>query len=225
MKINEWTPQDRPREKLINKGAQSLTDTELLAIILRSGTREKSVFELSTQILNDYDLNQLGALSIEELTSKYKGIGETKAVTLFAAIELGRRRNRLDSISQESFTSSRSVYTFFHSYLSDVKHEEFWVAYLNRANKLIAAKQISKGGISETSVDVRIILKEALIRLASSVILCHNHPSGNIRPSDSDDLFTKRFKDAAQLMNISVLDHIIVANDSYYSYADESRIL
>ena len=224
MKINEWTPQDRPREKLIERGAQSLTDTELLAIILRSGTKEKSVFEISTQILNDYNLSELGSLSVSDLTTRYKGIGETKAVTLFAAIELGRRRNRHESIENESFTSSKSVYRFFHSYLSDLKHEEFWVAYLNRANKLICSTQISKGGISETAVDVRIILKEALLKLATSVILCHNHPSGNIRPSGNDDSFTKHFNDAAKLMNITLLDHIIVTSDNYYSYADEGRI-
>ncbi len=224
MKINEWTPEDRPREKLIEKGAEALTDTELLAIILRSGTKEKSVFEISTQILNDYNISQLGRLTVDEITSKYKGIGQTKAVTLFAAIELGRRRSRYEALERDNFTSSKDVYSFFRPYLSDLKHEEFWVAYLNRANKLITTKQISKGGISETAVDVRIILKEAITKLASSVILCHNHPSGNIRPSHNDDMFTKNFYDASKIMNISLLDHIIVGENSYYSYADEGKL-
>ena len=224
MKINEWTPDDRPREKLIKHGASTLTDTELLAIILRSGTREKSVFEISTEILSEYNLSQLGRLSVEELTQKYKGIGETKAVTLFAAIELGRRRSRYEVMKQDNFSSSKAVYTFFRPYLGDLKHEEFWVAYLNRANNLISTKQISKGGISETAVDIRIILKEAITKLASSVILCHNHPSGNIRPSINDDAFTRNFHSASKIMNIDLLDHIIIGEQSYFSYEDECKL-
>lgn len=224
MKINDWSPEDRPREKLINKGAEMLTDTELLAIILRSGTQEYSVMELSAKILKEYSLNQLGKIAVKDLTSQFKGIGPTKAVTLMAAIELGRRRNMPETDKKENFLSSSEVYRYFKPRLSDLKHEEFWVAYLNRANKLIKSKQISKGGVSETAVDTRIILKEAVMELASGIILCHNHPSGNIRPSGNDDSFTKRFKDAAKLLDIALLDHIIIAENDYFSYADDGRI-
>lgn len=226
MNIKDWAEDDRPREKMLTKGISALSDAELIAILIGSGNKDKSAVELSKEILHhqNNDLNQLGKISVKELTNTHKGIGPAKAISILAALELGRRRNQSEVMKLFSVTSSRDVYHYFHPLLSDLKYEEFWVAYLNQSNRIILRKKISKGGVSETAVDIRLILKEAIEHLASGIILCHNHPSGNNKPSCADDAFTKKIKEAARLMDIRVLDHLIVCEDCYFSYADEGKI-
>ena len=226
MNIKDWAEDDRPREKMLTKGISTLSDAELIAILIGSGNKDKSAVELSKEILHhqNNDLNQLGKISVKELTNTHKGIGPAKAISILAALELGRRRNQSEVMKLFSVTSSRDVYHYFHPLLSDLKYEEFWVAYLNQSNRIILRKKISKGGVSETAVDIRLILKEAIEHLASGIILCHNHPSGNNKPSCADDTFTKKIKEAARLMDIRVLDHLIVCEDCYFSYADEGKI-
>lgn len=218
-------PEDRPIEKMLTKGIHSLSDAELLAILIRSGSMNQTSVELSREILKDLDnnLNQLGKLSVKDL-GKYRGIGPTKAVTIIAALELGKRRNQSEVIRNFSVSSSRDIYRYFHPLLADKPHEEFWVVYLNQSNKIIHRRKISQGGVSETAVDIRIILKDAIEHLASGIILCHNHPSGNNKPSKADDSFTRKMQEAAKYMDIRVLDHIIVCEDCYFSYADEGKM-
>ncbi|MEG1617614.1 MAG: DNA repair protein RadC [Bacteroidales bacterium] len=225
MKIKEMAPEDRPIEKMLTKGIHSLSDAELLAILIRSGSMNQTSVELSREILKDLDnnLNQLGKLSVKDL-GKYRGIGPTKAVTIIAALELGKRRNQSEVIRNFSVSSSRDIYRYFHPLLADKPHEEFWVVYLNQSNKIIHRRKISQGGVSETAVDIRIILKDAIEHLASGIILCHNHPSGNNKPSKADDSFTRKMQEAAKYMDIRVLDHIIVCEDCYFSYADEGKM-
>lgn len=226
MNIKEWAEDDRPREKMLAKGIDALSDAELIAILIGSGGRNKTAVELSKEILHrhDNDLNRLGKVSVKELTNAHRGIGAAKAIAILAALELGKRRSGSEAAKLFSVTSSRDVYRYFHPLIGDLKHEEFWVAYLNQSNRIVLRSKISKGGVSETAVDIRIILKNAIEHLASGLILCHNHPSGNNRPSNADDLFTKKIKEAARLMDIRVLDHLIVCDDCYYSYADEGKI-
>jgi len=225
LSIKEWSLEDRPREKLIQKGISTLSDAELIAIIIRIGTRDETAVELSKRILNSVEnnLNELGKLSIEDL-QKHKGMGEAKAIGIIAALELGRRRKLSEGVNKNIITSSQHVYDIFHPLLADLPNEEFWVVFLNRSNKVIDRQKISMGGISGTVTDVRIILKLALEKLASSLILCHNHPSGNPKPSDADINITKKIKESGKLMDISLLDHIIVTDGSYYSFADEGII-
>ncbi|MEG1585584.1 MAG: DNA repair protein RadC [Bacteroidales bacterium] len=226
MNIKEWAENDRPREKMLTNGLTALSDAELIAILIGSGNKDKSAVELSREILlrQNNDLNRLGKITVKELTNAHKGIGPAKAISILAALELGRRRNQSEVIKNFTVTSSRDVYQYFRPILADLKHEEFWVAYLNQSNRVIHRKKISKGGVSETAVDIRIILKDAIEQLASGLILCHNHPSGNNKPSAADDSFTKKIKEAARLMDIRVLDHLIVCEDCYFSYADEGKI-
>lgn len=226
MNIKEWAPDDRPREKMLIKGIETLSNAELIAILIGSGTKEKTAVELAKEILqkNNNDLNRLGKLSAKELSNTHKGIGKVKAITILSALELGHRRNLGEAIRNFSVRSSSDVYQYFQPLLCDVNHEEFWVIYLNQSNKIIHRRQISKGGISETAVDIRLILKEAIEHFASGLILCHNHPSGNNTPSNADDIFTKKMKEAACLMDIRVLDHLIVCEDCYFSYADEGKM-
>ena len=225
LSIKEWSLEDRPREKLLSKGISSLSDAELIAIIIGSGTRDESAVELSKRILSSvkHNLNELGKLTVTDL-QKYKGIGEAKAIGIVAALELGRRRKLSDVIERQKIASSQDAYEIFHPLLADLPHEEFWVILLNRSNKVIERVKISQGGISGTVTDVRLILRLALEKLASSVILCHNHPSGNQQPSDADISITQKVKDSGKLMDIGLLDHIIVTDGSYYSFADEGLI-
>ncbi|MDR1936901.1 MAG: DNA repair protein RadC [Tannerellaceae bacterium] len=224
--IREWAAEDRPREKMLQKGAPALSEAELLAILIGSGNQEESAVQLAQRILHSVanNLNALGKLSIKELTSGFKGIGEAKAITIAAALELGRRRNASERLRQESITSSRDVHAIFYPLLGDLVHEELWIALTNRASKVVEKVKISQGGPGETTADIRLILKAAIQSLASGIILCHNHPSGNIRPSAQDDALTQRLKSAAQLMDITLLDHLILSDNTYYSYADEGRI-
>ncbi|MGB1018296.1 MAG: RadC family protein [Chitinophagales bacterium] len=223
--IKNWELKDRPREKLEDIGKQELSDAELLAILIGSGSREASAVELCTQILNyaNNDLSVLGKMSVNDLC-KFKGIGPAKAITIVAALELGRRRQAENIQDLKKIGSSKDVYHIFLSLLADIPHEEFWVLYLNQANKIIGKEKISSGGIASTIADKRIIIKSAIDRLASGIILVHNHPSGNLKPSQSDIDLTNKTKAAAKLFDISVFDHIIVSSAGYYSFADDDMI-
>jgi len=220
--IKNWAIDDRPREKLLQKGKLSLTDAELIAILIGSGNREESAVELSKKILfkNQNNLNLLGKLSVGQLT-QFKGIGEAKAISIIAAMELGRRRRSEDAIENVKISSSNSVFEVLQPILGELQHEEFWILYLNNANKIIEKFQISKGGITGTLVDVRITLRKALELGAVSLILAHNHPSGNLSPSEADKQLTLKLKTAAESMDIKILDHLIVTEKSYFSFADE----
>lgn len=226
LSVKDWSPEDKPREKLLLKGIQSLSDAELLAIIIGSGTKEETVVELAQRILQSAgnSLSQLGKYSVSQLVSNFKGIGEAKAISIVAALELGKRRKASELLTRDKITSSRDIYRYFHPLLCDLPYEEFWVVFLNRSNKIIDKIKISQGGVSETVVDGKIIYKEALLRLASGVILCHNHPSGNTQPSTADERITQKVKAGLCLLDISLLDHIIVCDGSYYSFLDEGKL-
>ena len=225
LSIKNWASDDRPREKLMSKGVESLSDAELLAIIIGSGTREISAVELARQILSlaENNLSLLGKKSVADLM-KVKGIGEAKAIALVTAFELGRRRSQVDSVERHQVTSSKEVFNFIRGKLADLEHEEFWVLYLNRSNRIIDSYKLSKGGISGTVIDIRLILKKALELLASGMIICHNHPSGNTEPSENDIQITEKLKVAAGQMDIKLLDHIIVSDNNYLSFSDEGLI-
>ena len=212
--IKEWVKDERPREKLLARGVDSLSDPELLAILLRNGTLSKTAIDLAREVLkiSKENLVELGKLSLRDLT-RIKGIGPAKAVTLLAALELGRRRG-----------SSADVAAYLQASLKDYRHEVFGVVFLNRANKINHFEIISRGGITGTVADPRIILKKALEENAVSIILCHNHPSGSLLPSRADEELTLKIKEAARYLDIRVLDHIIVSDEGYYSFADEGRI-
>ncbi|HZH37653.1 MAG TPA: DNA repair protein RadC [Flavisolibacter sp.] len=220
--IKQWAKDDRPREKLLAKGAAVLSDSELLAILIHNGTRQKSAVELAQDVLRlgKDNLNELGKLSLKELM-KIKGIGEAKAISIVAALELGRRRQATASLEKQVVSSSTDVAVYLQSKLRDYKHEVFAVIFLNRANKINNFRIISEGGITGTVADPRIILKKALEEDAVSLILCHNHPSGSLKPSRADEELTYKIKEAAKFFDIKVLDHLIVSDDGYYSFADE----
>lgn len=226
LNIKDWAEEDRPREKMLLKGVSALSDAELLGILIGSGNKSETAVELSQRILHSVsnNLNTLGKLEIKDLIKDFKGIGEAKAITIVAALELGKRRKLSEALVSPLITSSKDVYDIFHPILADLKHEEVWVLFLNRANKVVKNIQISKGGMTATVVDIRLIMKEGIQSLASAMVLCHNHPSGNTQPSDDDDQITKRLKEAGHIMDIRLLDHIIVCDNSYYSYMDTGRI-
>jgi DNA repair protein RadC len=225
IKITEWAPSDRPREKLIEKGAAALSDAELLAILIASGTKEKSAVDLGRELLSlaGNNLNTLGRLDLSELKSLH-GMGIAKAVTIAAALELGRRRKLAESPENGQIKSSADVFNIFHPLLSDLSHEEFWILFLNRSNKPINRMKVSQGGISGTVTDVRIIMKKAVEHLASGLIVCHNHPSGNNNPSESDIQITQKIREAGSLLDVQLLDHIIIAGTAYYSFADNGLL-
>lgn len=221
LKIKDWALEDRPREKLLYKGIAALSDAELIAILLGSGNNEQSAVDLARDVLKlaDNKLMKLGKLGIGDL-QQLKGVGEVKAINIMAAMELGRRRKASDITDDQKIRSSNDVYALFHPLLSDLSYEEFWLIYLNRSNKVISRLKISQGGISGTITDVRLIMKKALEVLASSIIICHNHPSGNREPSDADKRITQKIKEAASYFDISLLDHLIVTDNGFYSFAD-----
>lgn len=226
LSIKEWAEEDRPREKMLLKGISSLSDAELIAILIGSGNKNETAVQLSQRILFSVNnnLNALGKRSIRELISGFKGIGEAKAITICAALELGRRRAQSEPEVRNTIQSSKDAYHLFYPLLCDLPHEELWIALLNRSNKVVEKTRISQGGTSETTADLRIILKAAITNLAAGIVLCHNHPSGALRPSTQDDALTRRLATSAKLLDIRLLDHIIVTDSSYYSYADEGRI-
>jgi len=221
--IKEWDENDRPREKLLVKGKNTLSDAELIAILIGSGNREESAVALSKRVLAsvDHQINALGKLSIKQLM-EFKGIGEAKAITIVAGLELGRRRRDEDIPSQPKITSSRDVFSIMNPIIGDLEHEEFWVLYLNNANKVLQKKQISIGGKTGTLVDPRIVFRSALDFGATSIILAHNHPSGTLNPSLSDKKLTSKLKIAGESLDIKLLDHLIITEKKYYSFADET---
>src|SRR6266513_1111619 len=220
--IKQWAKDDRPREKLLSNGAEKLSHTELLAILIHNGTKEKTAVDLAKEILKlgKDNLNELGKLSIKELM-KIKGIGEAKAITITAALELGRRRHASSSLEKSVVQNSSDIARYLQTKLKDYRHEVFAILFLNRANKVNHFEIISEGGITDTIADPRIILKKALEENATSIILCHNHPSGSTKPSRADEELTSKIKEAARYFDIKVLDHVIVSEDGYYSFADE----
>jgi len=223
--IRNWAVEDRPREKMLASGTQSLSDAELIALLIGSGTRSISAVDLARQILHmaGNSLDKLGKYTVADLT-KHKGIGQARAISIVAALELGRRRKLADSPDEIKITGSADVFNLMHPLLSDLAYEEFWIIFLNRSNKVIGKRKISQGGITGTVTDIRIILKIALESLATSLILCHNHPSGNLQPSEADINITRRLKESSGLMDISLLDHIIIGGKKYFSFADENLL-
>lgn len=223
--IKSWAEEDRPREKLLLKGRHTLTDAELIAILIGSGTKKESAVELSKKILSQFsnNLNELAKLSVQDLT-KFKGIGEAKAISIVAALELGRRRKETEVIKRDRITSSKDIFDSFHHRFIDLAHEEFHLILLNRSNAVIRKEFISRGGVGGTMVDLKMIFKVALEHLASSVILCHNHPSGNLKPSHEDIALTKKVKEAGKLLDIQVLDHVIFSEEGYYIFADDGMM-
>lgn len=221
--VKNWALEDRPREKLMLNGASTLSDSELLAILIGSGTREKSAVQVCQDILGeaDNDLNKLARFGVSDLT-KIKGIGPAKSITIVAALELGRRRKVADVKENRKITSSRDAYHILYPCLSDLNHEEIWALLMNRSNQVVKKMLVSRGGISSTVVDIRLILREALNVYASAIILGHNHPTNNLSPSEQDLKITSKLKAASKLMDINLLDHLIICGNKYYSFADEN---
>ncbi|EMQ94448.1 RadC family protein [Xanthomarina gelatinilytica] len=221
--IKNWNHTDQPREKLRDKGKASLSDAELVAILIGSGSKNESAVDLSKRILASVDnnLNALGKLSLKQLMD-FKGIGEAKAISIAAALELGRRRGGEALVQKQKITSSQSVFHIMQPLLGELPHEEFWIIYLNNSNKIIQKNQLSKGGITGTLVDVRLVLKNALEVGATGLILVHNHPSGTLKPSEADKQLTRKLKLAGESLDIKVLDHVIITEKAYFSFADEA---
>ncbi len=225
LRINQWAEQDRPREKLRDKGAEILSNAELLAILIGSGSSRESAVELMKRVLSDChnNLNTLGKKSIQELCT-YNGIGEAKAISILAACELGKRRQMETVEQRKDLGSALAIYEYMHPLMKDLDVEEAWVVLMNQNYKLIRAQRISHGGITETAVDVRIIMKEALLCNATILALCHNHPSNNNKPSSDDDRLTQRVRKACETMRIHFLDHVVICDGCYYSYHEMGRL-
>lgn len=225
LNLKEWAVEDRPREKLLSNGSRTLSDAELIAILIGSGNIDETAVELARRILKSVNnnLSELGKKSIDYLKT-FNGIGEAKAVSIVAALELGKRRKDADVFTKRKITGSQDAFDYFQPILGDLTHEEFWILLLDRGNKILDSFKLSQGGISGTVIDVRLILKPAIEKRASAIILSHNHPSGTMQASDADLKITGKIKDAAQLMDISVLDHIILGQNNYLSLADEGLI-
>ncbi len=226
LRIKDLAEADRPREKLLQKGIASLSDAELLAILISSGNREETAVELSRRILNTVgnNLNNLGKYDVKKMVSSFKGIGTAKALTIIAALELGKRRKMEKLSDKQKILCSKDIYNVFSSYFLDLQHEEFWILLLSRSNHIIKKVKIGQGGVSETSADIRLILKETITNLASAVVLCHNHPSGNNHPSRQDDVITTQANKASNLLGVLLIDHVIISEVGYYSYSDEGRL-
>jgi len=219
--ITVWSEDDKPREKLMLKGKEVLSDAELIAILISSGSRNESAVSLSKRILSSAgNLNALGKLSISSLM-QFKGVGEAKAISIVAALELGRRQRSEDALIFKKISSSKAVFEIMQPIIGELPHEEFWVLFLNNSNSVISKSQLSKGGITGTVVDVRLVFKLAMENGATGLILCHNHPSGNLNPSDADKQITKKIKLAGESLDVKVLDHLIITESKYYSFVDE----
>lgn len=220
--ITNWSEDDKPREKLMLKGKSALSDAELIAILIGSGSRNESAVDLSKRILSSVNnnLNALGKLSISQLIN-FKGIGEAKAISIISALELGRRRRVEEAVELTKITSSKTIFEMMQPIIGELPHEEFWIVYLNNSNKVISKSQLSKGGITGTLVDVRLVFKMALEMGATGLILCHNHPSGTLIPSDADKQITRKLKLAGDSLEIKVLDHLIITEMNYFSFVDE----
>ncbi len=227
LSINQWAEEDRPREKLMRLGPQALSNAELLAILIGSGSHDESAVDLMKRVLADCDnnLNTLGKKTIAELSGgRYKGMGPAKAVTILAACELGKRRQQEKAEERKQLNSAAAIYEYMHPRMQDLSEEEAWVLLMNQNFKLIKPVQLSHGGITETAVDIRVIIKNALLCNATVVALCHNHPSGNARPSGDDDRLTQKLKKACEVMRLYMLDHLIITDGRYYSYSEEGRL-
>lgn len=220
--ISKWSEEDRPREKLMLKGKEALSNAELIAILIGSGSRNESAVDLSRRILASVadNLNSLSKLTITQLMN-FRGVGEAKAITIVAALELGRRRRIEKTVELVKIVSSKMVFEIMQPIIGELPHEEFWMLFLNNSNKVISKSKLSTGGITGTIVDVRLVFKLALESSATSLILCHNHPSGNLRPSDADKEITKKLKAAGNVLDVKVLDHLIITETKYYSFVDE----
>lgn len=223
--ITDWAEDDRPREKLMKKGASALSDAELLAILIGSGNTKETAVELCRRILNDNhnNLNELARLSVSDL-EKYLGIGEAKAITIISALEVGKRRRTEEVLERKKITQSSELFELFGPKMEDLNHEEFWVVFLNGANKVMETVNLTKGGMRQTVVDVPILLRLALEKSAHAIAVAHNHPSGEMNPSGEDAAVTQRIKNGCDTIGVRFLDHIIIAGRNYYSFADEGRI-
>ncbi len=223
--IKAWAEQDRPREKMLLKGRQSLSDAELIAILLGSGNRRESAVGLAQRILQSFEnnLNQLARCTLAELMS-FRGVGQAKAISIAAALEIGRRRQLADIKEQPQIRESKDAYNVIAPLIADLQHEEFWILLLNRSNRVIGRERVSMGGVSGTVVDAKIIFRRAVVNLASSLILCHNHPSGSLKPSQADIDITKKLFRAGADLDITVHDHLIICQSGYFSFADEDMI-
>ncbi len=223
--IKDWAQDDKPREKLLDKGRLTLSDAELIAILIGSGSANESALALAKRLLSsvDHNLNEMGKLSISQLC-QFRGIGAAKAASIAAAMEIGRRRREERGIKQQFIQGSQGAYELLEPLIGDLPHEEFWIVYLNNNNRVIKTAQLSKGGITGTLVDVRLVMKQALETGAVGLILAHNHPSGTLKPSAADSGITQKLKKAAEAMDIKVLDHLIIATEGYYSFADEHNL-
>ena len=220
--ISSWSEDDKPREKLMLKGKNALSDAELIAILIGSGSRNESAVDLSKRMLASvvHNLNALGKLSLSQLM-QFKGIGEAKAISIVAALELGRRRRVEEAVDWVKITSSKVIFEVMQPIIGELPHEEFWIVYLNNSNKVITKTQLSKGGITGTVVDIRIVFKMALEIGATSIVLCHNHPSGSLKPSEADKQITQKLKRAGESLEITILDHVIITETSYFSFVDQ----
>ena len=220
--IKYWALDDRPREKLISKGKTALSNAELIAILIGSGNREESAVGLSKRILKstNSNLNELAKLSVEKLT-EFKGIGEAKAVSIITALELGKRTQLAVALEKPKITCSKHVSNIMQHIIGNLEHEEFWVLFLNNSNKVVAKSQISKGGLTATIVDIRLVFKRALELASVGIIVCHNHPSGKLQPSNADKNLTQKIKEAGITLDIKLLDHLIITEKAYFSFADE----
>ncbi|MFT5749142.1 MAG: DNA repair protein RadC [Ancylomarina sp.] len=225
LSIKNWALEDRPREKMMYKGSKSLSTAELIAIIIGSGNRNQSAVEVAKMLLaeNNSDLNELAKKSIQDLM-KTPGIGSAKAIGIIAALELGSRQKAFESKQKLKITSSMDAYERLYPYVENLNREEFWVIYLNRGNKILEIKNVSVGGITGTVFDMRLVFKDAILLESTNIILCHNHPSGNLTPSEADKNLTNKTKEAGKLMSIEVLDHLIIADQGFYSFADEGLL-
>lgn len=223
--IKAWAEEDRPREKLLGQGRRTLTDAELIAILIGSGSRDESAVELSKRILHHYknDLNAVGKASVADLC-KFKGIGEAKAISIIAALELGRRRGDTDTQAVEHITCSRDAYNILYPLLADLNHEEFWILAMAKSNKVLGAHLISKGGLAATIADPKVIFQVAIENHAAGIILAHNHPSGGLKPSHEDISLTKKICEGGRILDIRVWDHLIITDDAYFSFGDEGMM-
>lgn len=224
--IKFWAEEDRPREKLVHKGRNAMSDVELLAILIGSGSKDLTAVELARSILNDAgnDLNKLGKKSISDL-KKYKGIGEAKAVSIYASLELARRKQKVSSEKKHQILSSQQCYSYLYPKFADLDHEQFFTLFLNRKNVVIGMEQISKGGISSTVVDGKIVFRKALEVKCTAMIIAHNHPSGSVYPSESDKVLTRSLIKFGKMIDLPILDHLIITDNDYFSFADAGLII
>lgn len=226
LSITNWAAEDRPREKLMAHGNSALSNAELIAILIGSGNRDESAVQLSQRILDSVEnnLNELGRRTITDFTAHFKGIGDAKAISILAALELGRRRKIADILQRQAITSPDDAAEIFIAQIGDLPHEEFWVLLLNQSNKILRKEKISQGGIAETPVDLRLLMKKVLDSQSTAIIVSHNHPSGNLTPSASDRQLTEKIKQACSFFDIRLLDHLVIANNQYFSFSNEGLL-